>query len=67
MAENTGKILSEKNIGTMAIIVGAGLATLIVIMYFKKCYVVIKNKRYGFNPNPNIKQTQSTNQSLQTT
>lgn len=66
MAETSEKILSEKHIGTAAVIIGAGLATLIAIMYFKKCYVVIANKRYGFNPNANSTQT-TTDQTTQTT
>lgn len=44
----------------VAIIAGIGIATLIVIMYIKKCYVVINNKRYGFNPNTNQQQQTTT-------
>lgn len=40
----------EHEVFTVLFIAGVGLATLVGIMYVKKCYVVIKGKKYGFNP-----------------
>ena len=36
---------------SIALIAGVAIATTITIMYFKKCYVTVKGKKYGFNPN----------------
>jgi len=44
-------VKGEHKARAILVISGVALATFVGIMYFKKCYVVINNKRYGFNPN----------------
>lgn len=43
--------MKKHHLKNILIFTGAGLVTIVAIMYVKKCYVVVANKRYGFNPN----------------
>lgn len=45
--EPVSKAKSKWSVATIAV---AGVVTVVAIMYFRKCYVVIGNKKYGFNP-----------------